>query len=124
METKAADGSSILLIIVILAMVAATAVVIAPSYDEVKLRPHAIERHGLDAVIARLATRNCTNLKAYRCPATDKHPACYHLICTEATGHLCTVMIVGSKGGELTSLMAGCDRAMQLVRHCTPAVLQ
>lgn len=122
--TKSESGSSFFPIIIILSMVAATAIIIAPTYNDVKLRSHSIERHGLDAVMARLATRNCTNLKAYRCPSTEKHPPSFFLICEEPAGVMCTIMVVGTKGVELTSLKVPCRRAGELVSECQRAIVQ
>jgi len=122
--TKTQSSNSILLVVVILVMAVATAVVIAPSYNDVKLRSHAVERHGMDAVIARLATRNCTSLKAYRCPGSEKHPPSFFLICQESTGVMCTVMIVGTEGVELTSLRVPCSRSSELISGCRRAAVQ
>jgi len=122
--TKAEGGSSFFVIVAILVMVAATAVVIAPAYDEIRLRSHAVEQHGMDAVIARLATRNCANLKAFRCPSRENHPPSFFLICEEVTGVMCTVMIVGTKGGELTSMRIPCERTLKLISDCSRAAVQ
>ncbi len=119
--TKAENGSSFFPVLAILVMVVATAFIIAPSFDEVRLRDHAVQRHGSDAVIARANVKSCPDSFAYECPPTKDHPLTYHIICKH--GNLCSVMIVTRRGVELTSFILPCSRLTKRVSHCEEAIV-
>ena len=117
------DGGGILLIEPVHATTAPVLQVLqdsvpyAPQYGDVKLRNHAVEAHGNDAVRARKRIRLCDNIEAYYCPTGAYATPRYILICRNAAGW-CAGMIVNNQGVELTAWCAPCSRWNEIVAVC------
>jgi len=107
----------VLLVIVGIIGVVLLMMVAAPALGSVRLRSHAVEKHGNDALMARLVTRTCAPW-AWVCPAQRGNPPCFFLVCQDSRGNRCAVMIVGTRGAELTSYITTCDRVFGLMSAC------
>lgn len=82
----------------------------APPLEQVRLRPHAVERHGEQALTARERVFNCPveDLRAKICPAGEKYGMRVHFWC-ESGSQLCAGMITTIGGVEKTSFIKPCS---------------
>ena len=81
-----------------------------PPLERVKPMPHAVERHGEDAVAARAAVLTCGDgLRARLCPAANGHGPSAVFWC-ETGGHLCPGMYLSIGGVEKTSFTRPCEQ--------------
>jgi hypothetical protein len=83
----------------------------APPLTQVRLRSHAVERHGDEAVIARQRVFNCSmeDLRAKICPAGEKYGMRVHFWCEDDASRLCPGMITTIGGVEKTSFVKPCS---------------
>lgn len=89
MEAKRNSSSSAGIFIVIVLLLSLIALFALPSPRDIKPGPHAVERHGQDALDARAQLKNCTTgMRARMCPKTDRHSASLVFWC-ETGGSTC-----------------------------------
>ena len=81
-----------------------------PPLERVKPMPHAVERHGEDAVAARKAVLGCGDgLRAQFCPAANGHGPSAIFWCETGT-YLCPGMCLTIGGVEKTSFTRPCEQ--------------
>ena len=81
-----------------------------PPLEQVKPMPHAVERHGEDAVAARKAVLGCgSGLRAQFCPAANGHGPSAVFWCETGT-YLCPGMYLTIGGVEKTSFTRPCEQ--------------
>lgn len=107
--------------LVLLAGLAVMAPALAPAFEEVRLRDHAVYRHGETARTARETIQNCgTGLQVWSCPETVEHPPGWLFVCpVDGARIMCAGMVVGSRGAELTSWMMPCVDWYARAARCT-----
>jgi len=95
--------------LVLLALVALAMPTQAPDVRKIKYRPHAVERHGADAITARQQVEDCgfTRLRSKFCLKGDKITVVYWC---ETGKTLCPGMYVTIGGIEKTSFFQACER--------------
>jgi len=95
--------------LLLLALIALAMPQQAPSIDKIKYRPHAVERHGADAISARERIEKCgpTNLRVKFCPTANGVTVVYWC---ETGGDLCPGMYVTVGGVEKTAFIRPCEQ--------------
>jgi len=104
---KKGNSAGTLIVLLLLGLIALFA--LAPSLDQIKLRSHAVERHGTDAIAAREGLWNCgEGLHVQLCPKSSLHSAGFSFWC-ETGNYLCPGMYVTLGGMEKTSFRRPCN---------------
>lgn len=83
----------------------------APPLEQVRLREHAVERHGEQALEARRRVFNCAveNFRAKICPPTERYGMRVHFWCVAPGSGLCPGMVCTIGGTEKTSFIKPCS---------------
>ena len=112
-------------IVVMMAIVGVVvlALVAAPWWGQIRLRTHAVEKHGNDALMARLVNRTCAPL-AWFCPGSGYRPPRFYLVCVESGGKRCAVTVVTTEKNEATSFTTSCDKIFSQVALCQVTTIQ
>lgn len=79
-----------------------------PNIEDVRLRPHAVERHGQDALDARAIMLTCKDPRFVICPRKGDRDARVNRWCADGGGNLCYGMYTTRAGSEATSLLQPC----------------
>lgn len=81
-----------------------------PNIDDIQLRPHAVERHGEDAIRARQGVFDCDadDLRARLCPETEKYGLSVAFWCEPPGSQLCPGMYTTIAGIEKTAFIRPC----------------
>ena len=82
-----------------------------PPLVQIRLRDHAVQRHGEQALKARKKVFNCgaENLRAKIFPPGERYGMRIHFWCESETSSLCPGMITTIGGVEKTSFVKPCD---------------
>jgi hypothetical protein len=82
----------------------------APPLDRIRLRSHAVERHGAQARTARERVFDCKeqNLRAKICPPGRRYGMRVHFWCESEASGLCPGIVTTIGGVEKTSLIKPC----------------
>jgi len=108
MEAKRKSSNSIGIFIALLFLSLLVLFAMAPTLDQIKLRSHAVERHGADAISAREGLWNCgEGLRVRFCPKSDRHSAGFVFWC-ETGNAKCPGMYATLGKVEKTSFMRPC----------------
>jgi len=106
METKSRNNTGIFLVISL--FLGLVVLFVLPTLEQIKLRPHAVEKHGMDAVTARESLWNCgSGLRTKLCPRNEKHGRTICIWC-ETGASLCPGMYTTVGGAEKTSFIRPC----------------
>jgi len=107
METKSRNNTGIFLVISLL--LGLVILFVLPTLGQIKLRPHAVEKHGMDAVTARESLWNCgSGLRTKICPKSKLHSTSICFWC-ETGSYLCPGMYTTRGGMEKTTFMRPCQ---------------
>ena len=78
-----------------------------PSIGDVKTRPHAVQRHGEDAIKARASLADCKDIKMKMCPKSSIHGRSVVFWC-ETGSTLCPGCYSTVGGAEKTAFIRPC----------------
>lgn len=109
METT--DKSKPILIIILLLglLLLFTLPIELPNLEKIRIRPHAIEKHGEDALVARNSLLNCgDSLRARLCPPSSRYGLSVCFWC-ETGESLCPGMYTTIGGMEKTTFIRPCE---------------
>ena len=81
-----------------------------PPLDNVRLRSHAVEKHGEQALEARRRVFDCKpeDFRARLCMPTEKYGMRVHFWCDDSPSSLCPGMVLTIGGVEKTSFIKPC----------------
>ena len=114
METTARNNTGLAFLVlgalVLVALVLLAMPLELPPLEQVRPMPHAVEKHGEDAVAARKAVLGCGDgLRARLCPANGKRGLTVAFWCETGTG-LCPGMYTTIGGVEKTTFVRPCEQ--------------
>ena len=97
-------------IFIVLAILLLTLVLFSlelPSFGSITTRPHAVQKHGQDAITARTSLTDCKNLKSQICPKSSLHGLTVVFWC-ETGSTLCPGMYATIGGKEKSAFIRPC----------------
>jgi len=113
-DTRTTNGNAGLLIALLVLLLAALLVFAMPrelpALQGIQPRPHAVERHGTDAELARESLLECGDgLRVRLCPPSSQHGLSVVFWC-ESSGSLCPGMYATIGGLEKSCFIRPCEQ--------------
>ncbi len=95
---------------VLILFAAAVVLVQLPRLGDVRVRNHAVQRHGTDAITARRRVFNCRpeHLRSRYCPRSERYGPSTVFWCEEPDSSLCPGLYVTMGGIEKTAFIRPC----------------
>lgn len=108
MEAKQASNGTWVFCILGIGLLLLILLMNLPSLGSIRTTPHAVERHGTDAINARAGVRNCKVPKTKLCPGKQGGYGLTVVFWCETGGHLCPGFYTTIGGVEKTAFMRPC----------------